>query len=94
MCWNTKNVDTGEEKYIDFEDVEWKPDMGLRNSNSTSFDSSTNDHESVREFNEECLVTDVLKEVCDSSVIAAKKAELENWTSNGVYEEVVTNKIA
>ena len=26
--------------------------------------------------------------MCDSSLIAAKKAELENWTSNGVYEEV------
>ena len=28
------------------------------------------------------------REVCDKSVIAAKNAELENWASNGVYEEV------
>lgn len=88
LCWNTKNVDTGEEKYIDFEEVEWKPGMGLHESSSTSFDCGTDVHESVRESNEECLVSDVLKEVCDSSLIAAKKAELENWTSNGVYEEV------
>ena len=31
----------------------------------------------------------MLREVCDSSLVAAKKAELENWMSNDVYGEVV-----
>ena len=32
MCWNTKNVDSGEEMYIDFEEVDWKANGGSDDS--------------------------------------------------------------
>ena len=75
MCWNTIDKNSGAEGYIDFEDVEWKiPEPENNPSNTIS--------------NEECLVADTIKNICDNQIMKAKLDELNNWKTNEVYKEV------
>ena len=81
MCWNTKDTNSGTECYIDLEDVDWK----LTESISESISDITSNNSPS---NEECLVAETVKTICDDQVNNAKLEELKNWKTNDVYREV------
>ena len=77
MCWNTVDTISGAEGYIDFEDMEWKIS-----------DPCTKNSHSVSTSNEEILVNETVKNICNDKIKIAKDNELDNWKSNDVYREV------
>ena len=74
-CWNTVDTTSGIESYIDFEEVDWKTNEPEDNSTNTT-------------SNEECLVAESIKNICDDQIKKAKLDELKNWKSNDVYREI------
>ena len=77
MCWNTVDLNSGTEGYIDFEETEWKI---VEPQTETNSNTPLN--------NEECLLTEAVKSLYNDQIKLAKQEELKNWIANDVYTEV------
>ena len=75
--WNITESFSGETKYVDFDRLEWKTRDEITNDTVSS--SNT--------IQEECLVNEVVKNLCTDALEKAKQAELESWKENCVFEE-------
>lgn len=80
--WNVENLLSGEKFYVDLDRTEWKLPCEIPDENLAG------DVNGAVEPEAECLVNEVIRDLCSDEVNKAKEVELLSWKDNNVYDPV------